>query len=60
MAQQVWEGMKEKQWHSELTAQMAREHRAIYDSTRSRDPDLAAFEAERHLRNVMAVLFPPR
>jgi DNA-binding FadR family transcriptional regulator len=57
MAQNLWEGVKQQQWTAALTAQMATEHRAIYDAIRVRDPDRAAFEAERHIRSVMATIF---
>jgi DNA-binding FadR family transcriptional regulator len=57
MNQRMWEGVKQRRWRIELTEQMAVEYRAIYEAIRARDPDRAALEAERHLRNVISVIF---
>jgi GntR family transcriptional regulator, uxu operon transcriptional repressor len=57
MAQNLWEGVKQQQWTAALTVQMAAEHLAIYEAIQARDPDRAAFEAERHIRNVIATIF---
>ena len=57
MAQNLWEGVKQQQWSAALTSQMAVEHRAIYDAIQARDADRAAFEAERHIRSVIATIF---
>lgn len=58
MEQALWNRLKEREWSLGRTRQVLREHQAIYDAIRSRDDDRAAFEMERHLRQVQHEIFP--
>jgi GntR family transcriptional repressor for pyruvate dehydrogenase complex len=57
MSQTLWRSLKEKGWSAADTAEVAREHREIYEAIRSRDADLAAFTLEKHIRGVVEALF---
>jgi DNA-binding FadR family transcriptional regulator len=57
MEQALWNRIKEREWTSERSRRVAGEHRRIFEAIRARDPDLAAFEMERHLRAVQSELF---
>jgi GntR family hexuronate regulon transcriptional repressor len=56
MDQALWHRMKDRDWQASRTRRIAQEHRAIYEAIRARDPELAAFEMERHLRGVKAFI----
>jgi DNA-binding GntR family transcriptional regulator len=61
----VWESMSKplftallrRSWSAELTERTAAEHRSILEALRARDPELAAFAMERHLRALVAAIF---
>jgi DNA-binding FadR family transcriptional regulator len=61
----VWESMSKplftallrRSWSAELTERTAVEHRSILEALRARDPELAAFAMERHLRALVAAIF---
>jgi DNA-binding FadR family transcriptional regulator len=57
MEQALWNRIKERDWSIERSCRVAVEHRRIYEAIRARDQELAAFEMERHLREVQAELF---
>jgi GntR family transcriptional repressor for pyruvate dehydrogenase complex len=57
MSQTLWRSLKEKGWDATNTAAVATEHREIYEAIRSRDPDLAGFTMEKHIRGVVEALF---
>jgi DNA-binding FadR family transcriptional regulator len=61
----IWEAMRQGlfvtmqnvSWTAADTVRIAAEHRAIFESVRIGDAELAAFTMERHLRAAMAKLF---
>ncbi|MBS1860283.1 MAG: FadR family transcriptional regulator [Actinobacteria bacterium] len=57
MSQSLWRSLKEKGWSAANTEAVAREHREIYEAIRGRDPDLAGFTMEKHIRGVIESLF---
>ncbi|WCB93407.1 hypothetical protein DSM104299_02120 [Baekduia alba] len=57
MSQSLWRNLKERGWTAAHTAQVAAEHREIFEAIRSRDVELAGFMMEKHIRGVITDLF---
>jgi DNA-binding FadR family transcriptional regulator len=57
MTQRVFVTLRAVHTPAAESKRSAAQHRAIYEAIKAGDPDLAAFEMERHLRGTIEVLF---
>jgi DNA-binding FadR family transcriptional regulator len=57
MSQALWLKLKSRTWTPELMIRLAQEHERIYTAIHKRDPELASFEMQSHLRRVRSDLF---